>query len=71
MYERGGKNDNTVFFLCKTCRISFCHTLLNKKLELTSFFFFCPKKKKKTWQTMRFASIMGNLAINSLLKIFR
>lgn len=47
MYERGGKNDNTVFFLCKTCRISFCHTLLNKKLELTSFFFFCPKKKKK------------------------
>lgn len=64
------KSDNTVFFLCKTCRISFCHTLLNKKLELT-LFFTCPKKKKKTWQAMRFASITGNLAINSPLKIFR
>lgn len=63
MYERGGKNDNTVFFLCKTCRISFCHTLLNKKLELTSFFFFfCPKKKKKDMANNEVCFYYGKLS---------
>lgn len=62
MYERGGKNDNTVFFLCKTCRISFCHTLLNKKLELTSFFFFLFVLKKKDMANNEVCFYYGKLS---------
>lgn len=55
------KSDNTVFFLCKTCRISFCHTLLNKKLELT-LFFTCPKKKKKDLASNEVCFYYGKLS---------